>query len=164
MASSQRRAREWDLVAVVALGGAVGGAARWLLGQALPHSGTAFPWATFCENVTGCLLIGALMALLLDAADRGAGWGASRYARPFGAVGVLGGFTTFSAYMVESTGLLREGAAWTAGAYLAGSLVVGLLAVQVGLGVAERLVVRPRRRRSGSGAGAAERPPEWTDE
>ncbi len=145
VADDRRREREWDLVLVVALGGAVGGGLRWLVGQLLPHSGTDFPWATFVENVTGCLLIGALMAVLLDAADRGRGWAASRYARPFCAVGVLGGYTTFSAFAVESSGLLRDGAPTTALVYVGASVIAGLIAVYAGLATAERLVVRPRR-------------------
>ena len=75
--------RVWDLVLVIAAGGALGGALRYLLNEALPASG--FPWATFIENVTGCFLLGALMVYLLDV------WSPNRYLRPFLAVGVLGG-------------------------------------------------------------------------
>ncbi|MCU0266997.1 MAG: CrcB family protein [Actinomycetia bacterium] len=89
-------------------------------------------------SVAGCLLIGALLWFVLEV------WVTGRYARPFLAVGVLGGFTTFSTYSVETLGLLREGAAGTAVSYAAGSLVVGLLAVRAGRRLAA--VAAPRRR------------------
>lgn len=119
-------ARDLDVLGVIAVGGVVGSLARYGVATALPHHGTAFPWATFAVNVAGCLLIGALLWFVLEV------WVTGRYARPFLAVGVLGGFTTFSTYAVETLGLLRDGAAGTAVAYAAGSLVAGLLAVRLG--------------------------------
>ena len=73
-----------------------------------------FPWATFIENVSGGFLLGVLMVFLLDV------WLPHRYLRPFLGVGVLGGYTTFSTYMLESRDLLAGGRAATAFAYLAG--------------------------------------------
>lgn len=124
------RAREqvWDLVLVIAAGGAFGGAARFLLNRAVPT--TDFPWATFAENVTGCLLLGALMVFLLDV------WTPGRYLRPFLGVGVLGGFTTFSAYTSETRALLLDGRVPAALMYVFGSLIVGLLATWTGITVA----------------------------
>ncbi len=123
--------RVWDLVAAIAAGGALGGALRYLLNEAVPLSG--FPWATFMENVTGCFLLGALMVYLLDV------WPPSRYLRPFLAVGVLGGFTTFSAYTVETRGLLAEGRGPAAFAYLFGSLLAGLAGTWLGITAARAL-------------------------
>lgn len=131
-------AHDLDVLGVIAAGGVLGSLARYAVAETVPHRGSAFPWATFGVNVAGCLLIGALLWFVLEV------WVTGRYARPFLAVGVLGGFTTFSTYSVETLGLLREGAAGTAVAYAAGSLVVGLLAVRAGRRLAA--VAAPRRR------------------
>ncbi len=119
----------WDVVAVVAAGGALGGLARYGLNQLVPGS-AGFPWATFTENVLGCLLLGALMVVLVEVR------GPSRYARPFLGVGMLGGFTTFSTYTAEIRALLADGRAGTAGAYLVLSLVAGLVATVAGIAAA----------------------------
>ncbi|MFE6647305.1 fluoride efflux transporter FluC, partial [Nocardioides sp. NPDC057772] len=85
-----------DLLAPIAAGGALGSLARWGLATALPHSDAAWPWATFLTNISGCLLLGVLMAFVLGP------WSRTRYLRPFLGVGVLGGYTTFSTYEVET--------------------------------------------------------------
>jgi CrcB protein len=134
-------ANRWDILAVIAAGGALGSLARWELSQLLPHSADAFPWATFDTNVSGCLLLGALMVFVLDV------WPPSRYVRPFLGVGVLGGFTTFSTYMLDARGLLVAGRTATAGAYLFGSLVAGLAAVWVGVTLARLAILATRATR-----------------
>jgi CrcB protein len=91
-------------------------------------------------NVVGSLLLGALMVVLVDVRPP------NRYARPFLGVGVLGGFTTFSAYTVEIRSLAVDGHAATAALYLAGSIAAGLLATVVGVAVAWALA-RPYLRR-----------------
>ncbi len=96
-----------------------------------------FPWATLAANVTGCLLLGVLMVLLLDV------WRPGRYLRPFLAVGVLGGFTTFSAYTAETLALLQEGRVPVALAYVFGSVLSGLLATWAGIAVTGSLI-QPR--------------------
>lgn len=131
-------ARDLDVLAVIAAGGVVGSLARWGIASALPHHGTAYPWATFLENVTGCLLLGVLMWFVVEV------WIVGRYVRPFLGVGVLGGFTTFSTFSVETTGLLRDGAVGTAALYVVGSVLAGLLAVRLGRVLAAAAV--PRRR------------------
>ena len=132
--------RRWDVALVVAAGGAFGGGLRWLLNEALPHGTDGFPWSTFVENITGCLILGALMVFLLDV------WTPHRYARPFLGIGILGGFTTFSAYTVETVGLLRVGQAPTAFAYLFGTVILGLLATWTGIAVARKAAgIRPRQ-------------------
>lgn len=118
------RGREWDLTLVVAAGGAVGGAARYLLNQTM--GGGAL--ATFTENVLGSLLLGALMVVVLAHP--------SRYARPFLGVGVLGGFTTFSAYMIDTHDLIADGRTPLALLYLFGSVAAGLLACAAGITLA----------------------------
>ncbi len=131
----------WDILAVIAAGGALGSLARWGLTVALPHAPGAFPWATFLTNVTGCLLIGALMVALTDV------WPPNRYLRPFLGIGVLGGYTTFSTYVLDTRVLLVSGHAGLALAYLAGSLAAGLAAVWAGV-AALRSVIRVARWRS----------------
>ncbi|WUW39309.1 CrcB family protein [Micromonospora rifamycinica] len=113
------------VLGAIAAGGVLGALARAGVQTALPHAPTGFPWSTFAVNVTGCLLIGALMGVL---GRRQAG----PLVRPFLAVGVLGGFTTFSAYVVDVHRALAAGAAGTALGYLAATLVGGLLAVAAG--------------------------------
>jgi CrcB protein len=87
---------------VIAVGGALGALARWSIGEAWPTSAGRFPWPTFAINVTGCLAIGAFM-VLADKVIRG-----RVYLRPFVGVGILGGFTTFSTFAVETTRLVGD--------------------------------------------------------
>ncbi|MBM7789020.1 fluoride efflux transporter FluC [Tenggerimyces flavus] len=115
----------------IAIGGAVGALARYGVAVAIPHADGTFPVATFVTNVVGCLLIGVLMAVV----ERGR---APDWARPALGVGVLGGFTTFSAYALELTGLLDRPV--VALAYLFGTLVAALAATWVGLAGARRLL------------------------
>ncbi len=102
-----------DELAAVAVGGVVGALARAAISIAVPHSDLAtWPWATFVTNLLGCLVLG----VLLDWVDtRHDAWTATRprwarLARPLLASGVLGGFTTFSTFSVETYGLLDAGA------------------------------------------------------
>ena len=133
--------RDADLLPVIAVGGALGSLARWGMAQVLPSTG--FAWSTLLTNVIGCGLIGVLMALMVDR------WSGTRYVRPFLGVGVLGGFTTFSTYELETRGLLAAGRPGLALAYLAGSVAAGLLAVTVGV-VAGRAALRGRRTTAGA--------------
>ncbi|MFI9639808.1 fluoride efflux transporter FluC [Micromonospora sp. NPDC051925] len=128
-------ARPAAVLGVIAAGGVLGAFARAGVQTALPYAPTGFPWSTFAVNVTGCLLIGALMAVL---GRRRVG----PLVRPFLGVGVLGGFTTFSAYVVDVHRALAAGAAATALGYLAATLVGGLLAVAAGDALATRLLDR----------------------
>ncbi len=123
------------VLCAIAVGGVLGALARAGLQAAFPHPPTGFPWATFGINVVGSLLIGALMAVLTA---RPAG----PLVRPFLGVGVLGGFTTFSTYAVETQRAAAAGALGTALAYLAATLVGALLAVWAGDAVAGRLLAR----------------------
>ena len=112
----------------VALGGALGGAARYLLNGAIGGG----PWATFTENVLGSFLLGALMVFVLAHP--------SRYARPFFGVGVLGGFTTFSAYIWDANDLVSGGRTALAMVYLFGSGAAGLPACMAGMALVRRFV------------------------
>ena len=132
-----------DVLAVIAVGGALGSLARWGLSQLFPHDGSGFPWATFDANVSGCLLLGVLMALIADVLPP------SRYLRPFLGVGVLGGYTTFSTYLLDVRNLLASGAAGTAAGYLVGSLLAGTAAVWVGISAVRAFLLVRRWRVAG---------------
>ena len=123
-----------DILLVIALGGALGAAARYGMARALPHSPGEFPWSTLLTNVAGCLAIGVLMVIVVERLP------ANRLVRPFFGTGLLGGFTTFSTYAVDTRALLAAGRPAVAAAYLFGTLALGLLAVSVGLRATERLL------------------------
>ena len=113
----------------VGLGGFVGSVARYLLGGWILHqtAEARFPWSTFTVNLFGCLAIGVLSGV----AERFGMIGPT--ARLFLFTGVLGGFTTFSAFGLETVYLLRRNELWIAAAYTAGSVVVGILFLWLGL-------------------------------
>ncbi|MET8233189.1 CrcB family protein [Micromonospora sp. NPDC005298] len=118
--------RPATVLATIAAGGVLGALARAGLQHLAPHAPTGFPWATFGVNLSGCLLIGVLMAALAHVG------GGHPLVRPFLGVGVLGGFTTFSTYAVDVQQALVAGAPGTALAYLAATLVGALVAVGLG--------------------------------
>ena len=105
----------------------LGALARWAVGGGLPHSPGTWPWATFLVNVTGCLFIGVLLAVLLARFPR------SPWLRPFLAVGVLGGYTTYSTFAVEAVRLAEGGRPGLAAGYVLASVIGGVAAVVAGL-------------------------------
>lgn len=112
---------------LVALGGAIGASTRYLLGMWLQtRLGSDFPWGTFVINVTGSFLIGLVLGLVNAGAI-------SAEARLFLAVGVLGGYTTFSSFSYETLELLGDGNIQAFLFNALGQLVAGLLAVYLGL-------------------------------
>jgi fluoride exporter len=140
------RPRAWPVLAAISAGGVLGALARYGLQTAFPHSATGFPWAAFGINVSGCLLIGVLMALATEV------WPGRVLVRPFLGVGVLGSFTTFSTYVIDIQQALVAGAARTALAYLALTLAGAMLAVWAGAALTTWVirpgsVVRPRTRK-----------------
>ena len=121
---------------LAALGGALGALARWGVATAVPGSPGGWPWATLAVNLSGCLLIGVLLAVAL------ARYPTSTWVRPFLAVGALGGYTTYSSFALDVV-RLTEGGAWlTAGGYVATSVVGGVGGVLLGL-FAARAVLHP---------------------
>jgi CrcB protein len=112
---------------LAALGGALGALGRWGLAEALPHSPGAWPWSTLAVNLLGCLLIGILLAVLL------ARFPDSPWLRPFLAVGVLGGFTTYSTFAVDVVRLAEAGHGGLAAGYVLVSVLGGVAAVLAGL-------------------------------
>ena len=121
----------------VAVGGGLGSLARWGVGAALEAPRDGFPWATLLVNVTGSFALGAMVVLTV------AWWPASRFVRPFVGVGVLGGYTTFSAYMADTRSLLVADGVGAAAAYVVGTVLVGLLAVWVGMALARPVLSGP---------------------
>lgn len=114
---------------LVGVGGFAGSVARYALGGWLLHhtAQQRFPWSTFAVNVAGCLVIGVLAGLAERHALSNPGL------RLFLFTGLLGGFTTFSAFGLETLFLLRRGEPWVAVAYVGGSVLLGLLAVWLGM-------------------------------
>ncbi len=117
----------------VAIGGALGASARYLVsGWMGAWFGPDFPWGTFFANVSGSFLIG-LVLVLVDGGVLPAG------GRPFLAVGILGGYTTFSSFSYESLGLLTDTGLLLTLLNTLGQLILGLVFVYFGV-VVGRLI------------------------
>ena len=119
---------------VVFLGGGLGAALRHGVNRLAMHWwGTAFPFGTLLVNVIGCLAMGLLVGLFA------AYTGTSQQLRLFFTVGLLGGFTTFSAFGLDALTLWQRGeiALWLL--YVGGSVILSLIAVAAGYLVSERL-------------------------
>src|SRR5690349_6118672 len=117
---------------LVALGGGAGALARYQTGRLLtlalgPATVAAFPWATLTVNVVGSVAMGLLAGWLARFASGGETW------RLLIGVGLLGGFTTFSAFSLELVLLIERGQAATALTYAAVSVLAGLTALYLGL-------------------------------
>lgn len=126
------------VLAVIALGGGVGAVSRYGVSLLLPTAPGHFPWGTFLINVLGCFLIGGLMVR----------WGQRPLLRPFLGVGILGGFTTFSTYAVETHALMTPGDMPLAMAYLFGTLAAAMLAVLGGVVLMRALTRQPAEARA----------------
>jgi CrcB protein len=113
---------------LVMAGGAVGAGARFLTGRATTAVfGTGFPWGTLAVNLIGGLLMGALVGMLARAADGGENW------RLLLGVGVLGGFTTFSAFSLDTVTMLQRGDLGLAALYILVSVIGSVAALFAGL-------------------------------
>ena len=121
------------LALLVAAGATVGTLLRASIGLAFPHVPGEWPWATFAINVVGSLALGALIEAL---ALRGPDTGRRRMLRLGAGTGVIGGFTTYSTFVVEIDRLATAGAVWVALVYALASVVLGVVAAAVGAGVA----------------------------
>ncbi|GAA0434796.1 putative fluoride ion transporter CrcB [Acrocarpospora corrugata] len=130
---AELRPTPFPVLAAISAGGAIGALGRYGLSVALPHAPGGFPWSTFLVNVSGCLLIGVLMVLVTEV------W-TVRLLRPFLGVGVLGGYTTFSTYVLDIQQAMDSGSAGIALAYLAATLVAAVPAAWAGTAVTLRLV------------------------
>ena len=122
-------------LALVAAGGALGSMLRFAAGASIAsRTGAGFPWATLTVNVTGCFAIGLVLAAL------GGRSGPSAALRLFLTTGVLGGFTTFSAFAFETVALAGRGAVVAAAGYVAASVGLGVAAAAAGAAAARALL------------------------
>lgn len=146
-------------IALVAVGGVLGTAAREGLSLAIPPV-AGVPVAIFGINIVGAFVLGVLLESLLM---RGPDEGARRNVRLFVGTGVLGGFTTYSALATDTDLLIRAGSVWTAIGYALATVVVGGLASLLGIWLAGRFGRRadsggaeaaPAAPAAGAGAGA----------
>lgn len=113
---------------LIALGGAVGSVLRWGMATAVhAHLGRGFPYGTLAVNVLGCLLIGLLFAVITERLEAGSLWHAAIF------IGLLGGFTTFSTFSLETLALLESGAWLRAAGNVVASLLLCLAATWAGL-------------------------------
>lgn len=121
---------------LVGLGGAIGAAGRYGLGRAVFRlTGPGFPWGTLAANVLGGLAMGLLVGWL---AARSSGDEAMRL---FLGVGLLGGFTTFSGFSLETFNMIERQDYGPAAGYVLASLVLSIFAVFIGLIIARRFMV-----------------------
>lgn len=123
------------LLLLASAGGALGAGARYLAYVAFTRFwSSGFPWATLTVNVAGSLLIGALAVLFLER------WPESAGMRVFLITGILGGFTTFSAFSLDFMALLERSAPGAALIYAAGSVGLSIAACWAGLTVTRALL------------------------
>ena len=122
------------MLAWIALGGAAGAVARYLVtGWTQSLLDTTMPWGTFVVNVSGSFLLGLAFRTLQVST-------VSPEMRALVAIGLLGAFTTFSTFSLETVTLLQEGAWGRATAYVAGSVVLGIAGVLAGISVASEII------------------------
>jgi fluoride exporter len=127
---------DWRAIIAVAVGAAIGGVLRYVIGQIfLQRFGPGFPYGTLFINVSGSFLIGIVAQLALTRA-----FGVTPLARFFLATGILGGYTTFSTFSLEALTLLESGAV-PALVYTAASIVLGFGGAALGI-VLTRLAQR----------------------
>ena len=120
---------------LVALGGAIGSIARFKIAGLVTHRfiDLSFPLGTFVVNVAGCLLVGLLAGLAVKEEFF------SSDVRLFLFTGIMGGFTTFSAFGLETFNLLKREQIAIAGTYVSSSVICGLLALWAGFSVIHHL-------------------------
>ena len=129
-----RTPSRWALAGLVAAGGTAGTATRWAVARLADGTAGTWPWPTFGVNVVGSFALGALLALLGRGRDEG--W--RRAVRLGAGTGVLGGFTTYSTFAVETDTLVRDGHLLLGGACAVVSVVAGVGAAALGTLVAGR--------------------------
>ncbi len=127
----------WQQLGLVMIGGALGAALRFVIGDALLRQfGNGFPWGTLTVNLLGAFAVGYVAVWLQT---RGS---AALYWRAFAVVGIIGGLTTFSSMMLEAVLLARHARGWLMPGYLAVSLLAGFALVWLGARVAEMSIAR----------------------
>lgn len=113
----------------IGAGSFIGGVLRYLIAEFVQTKHlTNFPIGTLTVNIIGCFIIGIVFGL----ADKG---NLTQEWRLFLATGLLGGFTTFSAFSIETVGMFRDGQFWSAAAYISLSVILGLFAAFIGISI-----------------------------
>jgi CrcB protein len=122
-------------ILLVAAGGALGSVLRYLVGLwTLRSFGPSFPWGTLTVNITGSFLIGVFAEIIARK------FGASAEMRVFLITGILGGYTTFSAFSLDAITLFERGEPVTALIYVASSVLLSAVAVFAGLALMRTIV------------------------
>ncbi len=130
-----RKGRGWTLL-LVGLGGFVGTAVRYAVEAALPAAPDRWPWATFLINVTGAFILAALLQTLIVLGPDD-GW--RRRVRLGVGTGVLGGYTTYSTFMIEAARLGEAEQYLMSFGYVAASLMLGVAAALAGMALVDTL-------------------------
>jgi len=115
------------MVFAVGVGGGLGALARYYIAGAIQSAVTTFPWGIFVVNISGGLMMGLIVeasALKLNLSPE---------LRAFLTVGILGGYTTFSTFSLDSALMLQKGQYIAAAGYMIGSVVLSILALFAGL-------------------------------
>ncbi len=121
-------------VIAIAIGGALGSVLRYGLSTWVhSYAGRGFPYGTLAVNVFGCLAMGILFVLLVERMGESAVWRAGLL------IGVLGGFTTFSTFSIETFNLIEQGAMAKAAGNMAASLVLSIGATWLGVILARQI-------------------------
>lgn len=123
-----------NAIFAVAVGGAIGATGRYLFNlQMLRLLGPNFPWGTFGVNVIGSFVMGLVAGLFALRFD------VSPEMRSFITTGILGGFTTFSAFSLDAANMIERGQTGLAALYIGGSVVLGLAGLFFGLWIARAM-------------------------
>jgi fluoride exporter len=118
---------ERDVLAAIALGGAMGTPARYEISQLIQVAKDTFPWATLVTNLSGAFVLGLFLTLVIER------FPPARYSRAFFAIGFLGSFTTFSTMAVETVTLVKDHRAVLGISYLCVSIAAGLASCYLGI-------------------------------
>lgn len=122
-----------NTVFAVGVGGGLGALARYVIAGWVQPAGAAFPWGIFIVNITGGLVMGLIVeasALKLNLSPE---------LRAFLTTGILGGYTTFSTFSLDSALMLQKGQYGAAAAYIGGSVILSILALFAGLWIVRAL-------------------------
>jgi fluoride exporter len=120
----------------VALGSAIGGVSRYLLGGLVQRMlDTTFPAGTLLVNVTGSFLLGAIIRYALETPSL------TPEVRAFLTIGFCGGYTTFSTFSYETMALLEDGEWARAGVYITASVILSLIATFTGFALARQVII-----------------------
>jgi fluoride exporter len=123
------------LLILATIGGALGSAARHLVNVGMSRAfGASYPWSTLAVNVVGSFLMGFLVDMILRR------FGGSPELRTFFATGILGGFTTFSAFTLDISTLIGRGDSTAAFGYIVASVAISLAALYAGLALSKALI------------------------